>query len=150
MRVFILMLVFIGIVYAEDKPINTIDKPINTMYSFKNLSMVDLSNEPAENFNNTTIKGSSFYRESKYNDDGTKIPKDVFPKDMKGVVFDRCNLDNVKVPNGNTILPNCSHRKIKVQSDGQDWILDESLNPVEPVNPAYSIKLGLSINPEDL
>ena len=69
---------------------------------------------------------------------------------MTGVIFKGCNLDNVIVPLGNTIIDSC-HRQIDVQNDWDDWILDDiTLQPMEPMNKAERIKAGLSIDPKDI
>lgn len=59
----------------------------------------------------------------------------IFPESMVGVTFVDCNLDNVFIPPGNTIV-NGSHRFFKVQDDGQDWIVDpDTLEPISLLNP---------------
>jgi len=94
--------------------------PINDEFSFKDFTDKDLLSTPVQSFNNTTIKGSCFYQQI-----GTNIA--VFPNQMDGVIFDACNLDNVKIPPGNTVLSNCSSDKIKFNpADKKDWILNGS------------------------
>ena len=55
----------------------------------------------------------------------------VFPEDMTGVTFKNCNLDNCVIPAGNTVI-DCWQRRILVQPDGLDWIVDADNQPVEP------------------
>ena len=92
---------------------------VNEKYSFKDFMNMDLSDEPAEDFSYTIIRGSCFYQENKKN-------VKVFPKDMVGVEFDGCNLDNVKVDDDNTVLPSCTNKKVKVEDDGFDWFVTRS------------------------
>jgi len=103
--------------------------PINEKYSYKDFTNQDLSFEPAEDFNNTRIVGSCFYQENKKN-------AKIFPKKMKGVEFDRCNLDNVKVNGTNKVLDTCTNKKIKVRDDKFDleYSDDDYNNPVKKVS----------------
>lgn len=101
-----------------------------------------------EEFNDTEIIGSCFYQECDFDD--PVVVKDIFPDGMKGVIFRKCNLDNVLVPLGNTVEADCTHKKIKIQNDLEDWILDNSLSPIEPMNKAIFIELGISIAPKDI
>lgn len=75
----------------------------------------------------------------------------VFPAGMTGVTFRGCNLDNVFIPPGNTVMPCCSTRRFKAQADGRDWIVDRKNNPIEVCNPQWFQKRGLQVpTPEDL
>lgn len=104
---------------------------------------------PAAEFNDSTIVGSCFYRILNVGDAIGK--RQIFPDGMTGVIFDHCNMDNIVVPVGNTVLPNCCHRTIIPQNDLCDWIADDdTLAPVEPIDKAEFIELGLSIRPEDI
>ena len=123
---------------------------INEKYSFKSFPVRDLSfkDRPASEFNNTTIKNSSFYQLWKEGDqDG--IVRDIFPDGMTGVLFLNCNLDNVYIPSGNE-LKHSSNKKIAIQNDLSDWILDNTLRPVEPLDKEDRIKRGVSIDPKDI
>lgn len=112
---------------------------INKKYSYKDFMDKDLTALSASDFNNSEIVGSCFYQQ--------KAPDtQVFPSGITGVKFIKCNLDNVLIPTGNTIEGDC-HRKIKVQNDLEDWIVDGLGKPVEPVNPKTFTNLGLSITP---
>lgn len=53
----------------------------------------------------------------------------IFPEGMTGVTFLRCNLDNVFIPEGNTVEGG-SQRRFMVQEDGYDWLVDENNNPI--------------------
>lgn len=56
-----------------------------------------------------------------------------FPAGMAGVEFRKSNLDNVKLPTGNTAT-GCSQRKYRVNpADGEDWTIDADGNFVTPL-----------------
>jgi hypothetical protein len=116
--------------------------------SLYNLSFVD---RPASEFNNTEIYRSCFAQESR--EDDVNVFKDVFPPDMTGVTFIECNLDNCYIPLGNFVSDEgtgCSKRRIKVQNDGFDWIIDVDGNPIEPVNKAGRLKKLSRLTPEEI
>lgn len=73
----------------------------------------------------------------------------VLPANLTGAKFICCNLNNVVIPNGNEVI-DCSVKKFQVQNDGEDWIIDNDLKPLEPVNKKYFHMLGLSIDPMDI
>ena len=97
---------------------------------------------PSKEFNNTEIIGTCFYNET--------VNAEIFPSDMTGVTFSKCNLDNIKIPVGNTVEASCCIKRVKVQNDNEDWILDNDLKPVEPLDIAHLIKEGKSIDPKDI
>lgn len=99
---------------------------VNETYSFKDFSGQSFTGIEAAEFNNTTIKGSCFYQENEPN-------SDVFPSEMTGVTFEGCNLDNVSIPSGNTVNSSCCTRKMQVQEDGLDWLLDDDLNTISVI-----------------
>ena len=103
----------------------------------------DLSDRPASEFNNSIIIGSCFYQEN-------KPDSHIFPEDMTGVVFQKCNLDNVFIPAGNTIKVSNTDKRIKAQNDKEDWIVDKDNKPIEPMNKEMFLELELSIKPEDI
>lgn len=113
---------------------------INEKYSFKDFTGQTFLDIDSDEFSNSEIKGSCFYQENEPN-------KIVFPAGMIGVQFQRCNLDNVLMLPISTIDGRCSNRKIMVQNDLQDWVVDMAMNPIEPVNLKHHIKVGLNINP---
>lgn len=87
----------------------------------------------------TEIVGTCFYRESPEGEPGDPR-KVIFPPTMTGVTFTRCNLDNVEIPGfdgapggPNTVITTggaaCLTRRIRVQADGKDWIVDINGNP---------------------
>lgn len=56
----------------------------------------------------------------------------LFRENLTGVTFYNCNLDNVFIPEGNTVIGG-SQRRYEVQDDGKDWIVDEDNNPIHPI-----------------
>lgn len=120
----------------------------NEKYSFKDFMGHSFKDKKPKEFNDTELIGSCFYQECVYDD--PMVLKDIFPDGMKGVTFRRCNLDNVYIPAGNTVEPDCTHKKIKIQNDLEDWILDTTLKPVEPMSKNDFIRLGISIAPKDI
>jgi hypothetical protein len=80
------------------------------------------------------------------------VEKDIFPDDMTGVTFYNCNLDNVYVPPGNTVIGG-SQRRIKVQNDWEDWILEKKMGrwqPKEPMNKEERLEKNISIDPRKI
>ena len=129
---------------------------VNEKYSFKafpyhGVSFVD---RPASEFNDTIIRGSCFYQEALYSADALSVTPpsptvDVFPAGMTGVIFKWCNLDNVNVPIGNTIIGG-THKKIRVQNDLEDWILDVDNKPIEPMDKEQRLEKNVSVDPKDI
>ena len=154
--ILILFLTSILFVFCSDEDLEKqYGKPINKEYSRKLFSYHGLTfkNIPAEKFNNSIIIGSCFYQE--YLEGEHEIVKDIFPDFMEGVIFISCNLDNVYVnEDNNTILKettsSCSNKIIQVQNDWDDWILDENLNPLEPINKEDRLRAQKSISPFDI
>jgi hypothetical protein len=111
---------------------------LNEKYSYKDCTQQKFTKLDAKEFDNSEVVGTCFHQ---------NVPKTkVFPVGMTGVKFQKCNLDNCEIPAGNTIEGGC-HRWIALQKDGEDWFLDDNLDPVEPMNKALYEKLGLDVNP---
>lgn len=114
---------------------------MNEKYSYKDFTHKSFTETDPKEWNDTEVIGSCFYNEK---------PKSViFPEGIRGVKFVRCNLDNIVIPKDCTVEGGCN-RLIACQKDGEDWLLDEHLNPVEPLNKAAYVKLGLSTSPTAL
>lgn len=90
--------------------------------SFKDFTGQDLSKREMKDI---AIFGSCFSNETPN--------AHVFPDDMTGVTFVRCNLDNCFIPEGNETFE-CSQRRFKVQNDNNDWIVNDEGQPIEPIN----------------
>tara|TARA_R100001244_G_scaffold92926_2_gene70043 strand:+ start:269 stop:703 length:435 start_codon:yes stop_codon:yes gene_type:complete len=130
---------------------------VNAQYSYKDFTGVDLSGEPAGDFNDSEIIGSCFAQESEYSEDASHSGGDhtdpcvsIFPAGMHGVTFTRCNLDNVKIEGNVTVGDRCSHRTIRVMNDLEDWVLKSNHEPNEPINKKKFEKMGLSVDPADI
>lgn len=109
-----------------------------SIYDYKDYTGRKLLNE---NLNGLTIYASCFSQE---------VPDThIFPENMTGATFVRCNLDNVYIPAGNTVEL-CSQRKFKAQNDLCDWLLNPDLTPKEPIEKEAYLSLGISINPADI
>jgi hypothetical protein len=118
-------------------------------FNFQDFTNADFTDRDASEFNGQTIKGSCFYREN--NDpDPTVTEFDIFPAGMTGATFERCNLTNVKIPPGNTVLDDCQTIRLCRQADLELWVTDDVGNPVEPNAKVRFEKLGLSIDPVDI
>jgi len=122
----------------------TNEKYSNKAFPYHNLSFKD---RPASEFNNTTIQGTCFYQE--WTEGDKDVEKDIFPDGMTGVTFINCNLDNIYIPHGNTVNGG-SNRKLKVQNDWDDWLLDAELKPTEPTNKETRLRKNISISPVDI
>jgi hypothetical protein len=113
----------------------------NEKYSHKNFTDQILTHTDPSEWDDTDVIGTCFYNQ--------KPLTEVFPSEIKNVKFIGCNLDNIIIPDGCTIEGGC-HRLIQVQNDGEDWLIDKDLNPIEPLNKTQFEKLGLSIDPKDI
>lgn len=80
------------------------------------------------------VYGSCFSQE--------QLDSAIFRPGMKGVTFRNCNLANVVVPPGNTLI-DCDTTRFQVQNDGNDWIIDNANLPVKPMNYRLFEKRGL-------
>lgn len=58
--------------------------------------------------------------------------------------FIRCNMDNVAIPKGATLI-DCTQRRFMVQNDGNDWLLGEDGLPEKPMDFKYYEKKGLPV-----
>lgn len=92
----------------------------------------------AKGLNGQTIEGSCFSQE--------EPDSRIFPDDMKGVTFIRCNLMNVHIPDGNTII-DCQTTRYKVQNDLNDWEVDENDIPTNVMDYMWFYKNGV-IHPD--
>lgn len=115
----------------------------NIRYSNKDFTVKTFSTRPASEFNDSTIKNSSFSQ-------NVAPAKDVFPGSVRNLIFDQCNLDNCVIPLGATALPNCQNRVFAVQTDGEDWEVDGLGNPLTPLDIKYHSQQGFDPNPVNL
>jgi hypothetical protein len=115
-------------------------------YSFEDFTNQKFLN--VSDLSGSVIVGSCFYQESESDQDDPRVY--IFPEGMRGVTFIECNLDNVYIPPGNVVDPSCSCKRIKRQCDGERWILNDLLDPIEPVHKERFLKLGEDIRPTQL
>ena len=116
---------------------------VNEKYSYKDFMNINFVKLDAKEFNNSTIIGTNFYQFE-------KVKEDIFPDGLVNVIFEKCNMDNVLIKSGMTVDDTNSKRLLKIQQDMEVWVLDESLNPVEPIDKQKFIDLGISIEPKDI
>ena len=116
-------------------------------YDYQDFTDRNFLDLPPEEFSGKIISGSCFYQQ--YTPDGKEPPFEIFPPTVKDVTFVRCNLDNVKLPEGTKIIE-CTNKIIKVQNDWDDWICDDNGNPIEPLNKEQRIKARISISPDSI
>lgn len=105
--------------------INGSNTEVSDTYSCKDYTGMTI--EPNLTLNGSIIYQSCFSQETP--------DTEVFPSDMTGVTFINCNLDNVLMPSGNTIIGG-THRRFQAQEDGLDWELDVDGNPLGVLNGA--------------
>jgi len=126
----------------------------NDKYSYKDFTDVDLSKiDPAE-VNDSTIVGSCFAKTIPVDYAGNPFGFLLFPANVKNVILDGCNVDNNRLPAGVTIVDSfgvaSTRKRIKIEKDGEPWLQDENGAPVEPLEKAQFVALGISIDPADL
>lgn len=109
---------------------------MNKKYSFGDFLNQNFKSRPANEFDNSEIIGSCFYQEVTY---GNTLPVtgiDIFPDDMTGVIFKRCNLDNVYIPAGNTVESDkgvdSSTKQIMADDEGLDCLVKNNAGTLEP------------------
>jgi hypothetical protein len=137
----LLILLFAPLAFAE---------PLNEKYSYKAFPTHGLSFKgvDATEFNGTEIIGACFFQEWVEGD--AEVIKDIFPNGMTGVIFTKCNLDNISIPVGNTVVGG-TEKGIKVQNDLDDWTIDKGdKKALEPLNKEERVKAGVSIDPKDI
>lgn len=112
---------------------NKIEYDINPDYSFKDFT--NRSHQHLEGISGV-VYGSCFSNETPN--------AHIFPDTMIGVSFIKCNLDNVFIPAGNTVI-DCSQQRFKKQNDLNDWLIDSKGIPTMPINHKIFTKMGLLI-----
>lgn len=97
---------------------------------------------PAEEFSGKTIFGICFSCE--------EPDTAVFPPGTKGVTFDACNLDNVRIPTDSVVLPTCTTRRFRCNpEDGRDWHIDAAGAFVAPLDGVHALaEDGSSVAPD--
>lgn len=118
----------------------------NEKYSFQDFTNQHL--RAATDLNDIIVMGSCFYQVCPEDFLGDPLMH-IFPKDMCGVTFVECNLDNVYVPLGNAMYE-CSHRRIKRMADGEYWFVDENIKPTEPIHKKRLLRLKENVDPNKI
>lgn len=114
--------------------------PVNEKYSRKDFTGWDMTANT--DMSGIIIEGSCFSHE--------KPDSQVFPRDMVNTTFVDCNLDNCIIPEGNRVTGG-SQRRFKVQNDLNDWLVDDSVRPIKPLDHVALEKLGKPVpRPEDI
>lgn len=109
--------------------------------SFKDFTGLEFHSRPEYDFSNKVIYQSCFSQETP--------DSDIF-KDVRRAIFIKCNLDNVLIPAGNTVI-DCWQRRFKVQNDLNDWLIDVDNKPTMPIDHKIFTKFGLPIpDPKDI
>lgn len=122
--------------------LDEVNYEVDDELSFRVFNGWEFLSRPEYDFKGKTIYASSFYNETP--------DYQVFPEDMKGAIFIKCNLDNVLIPEGNTLIQ-CSQRRFKVQNDLNDWLVDEADVAILPVGHEVFTKLDLPMpDPKDI
>lgn len=116
-----------------------IEYDIDEAYSFKDMTGWDLSDHK-------DMDGKVIYCLTLSNE---TPDAQVLPANLTGATFIKCNLCNVFVPPGNTVI-DCQTQRFKVQNDGEDWFIGDDDKPVEPIAKKLFEQLGLSTDPKDI
>lgn len=112
--------------------------------SFQDFTGDNFRNVDPTLLNGRTIKGTCFSQELPGN---SRNKVKIFPENMTGVTFVDCNLDNVEIPAGNTVIGG-TNKTFKVQSDGHDWEIEEGTGrPLSPISPKLLVRLGEDTDP---
>lgn len=90
--------------------------------AYRNLNMTGRSLADRTDMDNLEIEGLCLSQE--------RLDSNVLPPNLTGVTFYYCNLDNVLIPPGNTLV-NCSNRRYMPMDDGYDWEVDENNQPIK-------------------
>lgn len=130
---FICSTLYAGTVTYESQKITYDDQ-----YSLKGWS--------GHNFDDKDLNGKVIYASSFYSEEpGTKIFKDDLV-----ATFVKCNLQNIVIPVGVTLI-DCQTDWFKSQNDLEDWKIDkDTKEPVEPLQKEKYVELGISTDPKDI
>ena len=129
---------------------------VNEKHSYRDYVQQDMTRTDPREWNDTTIKGTCFYREAVWHDDRLGLtPPEILmkylPDGVRNVVIDKgCNYDNGAAQSGVTIDRDAANRRIAEQADWEDWICDEDNKPIEPMRKETFIRAGRSIDPRDI
>lgn len=119
--------------------------------SFKDFTGHDLRDRNDIDFTDKIVYASCFSQET---------PETKIFTTLSGATLIKCNLDNVQIPDGATII-DCSQKRFKIQNDLRDWEVDEQNNPVRVINENFwskgiaasvlsAVVEKYSVNPADI
>ena len=112
---------------------------MNKKHSYQDYNHQSFVEDDTKDWDNSEVIGTCFHQ-----DDPDTV---IFPAGMTGVTFSKCNLDNCRVPAGNTVITEgvdrCCHRWIATMTDGGQWVLDSKMAPIEPTSPKSYDEFGL-------
>lgn len=109
--------------------------------SFKDFTGWDFRDRPEYDLKNKIIYSSCFLKE---------IPDTkIFNPTMTGTTFIKCNLSNIIIPDGNTVI-DCITTRFKVQNDLRDWEIDDVGIPTRVLSKKYWNTVGISVEPDDI
>ena len=114
----------------------------DSKHSYRDYLCRSFVDRPAEEFSDQHIVKTCFAQQ--------EPDTLVFPDGVRGLTLSYCDLTNVLIPDGVTIVEGCLVQSVKVQNDGNDWVLDAEKKPVEPVNKKYLESQGMSVDPADI
>jgi hypothetical protein len=123
---------------------------MNETYSYKDYTGQDLSGISASEFAGT-IKGSCFAQQWGVDDTiSASGGKKIFPATIT-TTFENCNLDNVEIPAGATVLGG-TNKVIKEQNDLEDWVMEDKggWQAKELIETRRHVKYSLSTDPLDI
>lgn len=126
----------------------------NEKYSYKNFMDKTFNELDPKEFNDSTIIGSCFAQQPKIvanalSPTPPEAYEDIFPNGLSNVVFEKCNLDNVLIKAGMTVIGG-TNKRIRTMNDWEDWILDADSKPVEPMSKDEWVVANKSIDPKDI
>ena len=114
---------------------------INEKYSYQSFKRQDFLKIDVKEFDGMKIIGSCFHQDKPYSD--------IFPSGIRDVIFEKCNLDNCNIPAGASIIGG-TNKHFSESNDREFWLVDSSLNFIEPRDKAKFISCGLSIDPRSI
>lgn len=117
------------------------DQEYDEELSFKDFTGWEFLSRPEIDFNNKIIYGSCFSNENP--------DSEIFSSKTSTATFIKCNLSNVVIPDGNTVI-DCIETSFERQNDLRDWEIDEKGEPIAVLNEKYWESVGVSIDPKDI
>lgn len=122
-------------------PDPNLDLEADDALSFRDFTGWIFTHRPDVDFAGKVIYASCFSQE--------KPDTVVFPPTLTGATFVRCNLSNVVIPAGNTVI-DCNTMRYRVQNDRRDWQLGALDLPVKVLGEKYWLQQGTSVDPADI